>query len=272
MKKKAYLIFLFFFASNYLFSFQIDTFSVFSFSMNKEIKNIVIKPDFHKNKKDIPVVYLLHGAYGNYTDWTSKTKGLGEYSDNNNIIIVCADGGYNSWYFDSPIDKNYMYETYIVNELIPFVDSNYNTSKEKNYRAISGLSMGGHGAFYIAFKNPNLFAAAGSMSGGLDIRPFFKNWDIKDRIGSIKKYPNNWEKFTVINLTDKIKEKKIELIFDCGKDDFFFDVNIAFHEKLKADKIIHTFNIKEGGHDWVYWNNSVYDHLNFFTELFKFAR
>jgi S-formylglutathione hydrolase FrmB len=141
MKKKAYLIFLFFFTSNYLFSFQIDTLSVFSFSMNKEIKNIVIKPDFHKNKKDIPVVYLLHGAYGNYTDWTSKTKGLGEYSDNNNIIIVCPDGGYNSWYFDSPIDKNYMYETYIVNELIPFVDSNYNTSKERNYRAISGLSM-----------------------------------------------------------------------------------------------------------------------------------
>ncbi len=240
--------------------------------MNKEIKNIVISPDFHKSKKDLPVVYLLHGAYGNYTDWTSKTNGLGEYSDINNIVLVFPDGGKNSWYFDSPIDKTYKYETYIVLELIPFVDSIYNTSKKGDFRAISGLSMGGHGAFYIAFKNPNLFVAAGSMSGGLDIRPFFKNWNIKDRLGPIKEYPHNWEKFTVINLIDEIKEKKIDLIFDCGKDDFFYDVNIAFHEKLKAKQISHIFNIKEGGHNWDYWNNSVFDHLNFFTDLFKFAR
>ena len=240
--------------------------------MNKEIRNIVITPDFHKVKKDLPVVYLLHGAYGNYTDWTSKTKGLGEYCDINNIVLVFPDGGKNSWYFDSPIDKTYKYETYLTLELIPFVDSVYNTSKERSFRAISGLSMGGHGAFYIAFKNPNLFCAAGSMSGGLDIRPFFKNWNIKDRLGPIKEYPHNWEKFTVINLIDEIKEKKIDLIFDCGNDDFFYDVNIAFHEKLKSNKIKHTFNIKEGGHDWDYWNNSVFDHLIFFTDLFKFAK
>ena len=87
------------------------------------------------------------------------------------------------------------------------------------------------------------------------------SWDALELIKEV------FESFEV-----KSAKKKIELIFDCGKDDFFFDVNIAFHEKLKADKIIHTFNVKEGGHDWVYWNNSVYDHLNFFTELFKFAR
>ncbi|MEE9361187.1 MAG: alpha/beta hydrolase-fold protein [Cellulophaga sp.] len=67
------------------------------------------------------------------------------------------------------------YETYIAKELIEAVDSNYNTDTTKSSRAISGLSMGGHGAFYLAFKHQDVWGATGSMSGGLDIHPFPKN-------------------------------------------------------------------------------------------------
>ena len=240
--------------------------------MNKIIKNIVIVPDGHNQFNKVPVVYLLHGAYGNYTDWTSKTKGLENYCDANNIMIVCPDGGYNSWYFDSPIDSSYLYETYITKELIYYIDKNYYTRVDKESRAISGLSMGGHGALYLAFRNLQVFGSAGSMSGGLDIRPFYKEWNISDRLGDIRKFPENWEKNTVINYVDSLKKTNLNLIIDCGKDDFFLEVNENFHKNLTENNIDHVYKIKEGRHNWHYWNKSVYDHLNFFNNFFNFAR
>jgi len=76
-----------------------------------------------------------------------------------------------SWYFDSPIDKEMNYETYVSKELIGAIDTKYNTLANRESRAITGLSMGGHGAFYLAFRHQDIWGAAGSMSGGLDIRP-----------------------------------------------------------------------------------------------------
>ena len=64
------------------------------------------------------------------------------------------------------------YETYISKELISTIDKQYNTLAKNTSRAITGLSMGGHGAFYLAFRHPDIWGAAGSMSGGVDIRPF----------------------------------------------------------------------------------------------------
>ena len=272
MIKKIAFFFLAFSFSNSLFSYKIDTVEIYSSSMNKFIKNIVIVPDNHNQFNKVPVVYLLHGAYGNYTDWTSKTNGLENFCDINNMIIVCPDGGYNSWYFDSPIDSTYLYETYISHELISFIDDNYHTKKNKENRAITGLSMGGHGALYIAFRNSEVFGSAGSMSGGLDIRPFHKEWNLSDRLGSIKKFPENWEKNTVINYIDSLKKIDLNLIIDCGKDDFFLEVNQKFHINLVENKIDHIYNLKEGSHNWSYWNKSVYDHLNFFKKFFNFAR
>jgi len=268
MIKKGYILILLIFISFQADASKLDTLSVLSESMGISINNIIIKPDSYQELDKMPVVYLLHGAYGDYTDWTSKVKGLGDFCDNNDIMIVCPDGGYNSWYFDSPIDSDFQYESYIVRELIPYVDSLYSTSKEREKRAITGLSMGGHGAFYLAFRNPNLFGSAGSMSGGLDIRPFHREWNISDRIGAIKKNPENWENNTVINLIENLNRVDINLIFDCGKDDFFFDVNNAFHNKLLNYNIAHIYNIKEGGHNWQYWNKSVFEHLDFFNEYF----
>ena len=59
------------------------------------------------------------------------------------------------------------------------------------------------------------------MSGGVDIRPFPKNWEIAKRLGTIEQYPQNWEKNTVINLVDLLKGGNLKIIFDCGVDDFF---------------------------------------------------
>ena len=256
--------------SPFLSASTVDTVMIMSNSMEKFIPNIVITPDNYSTQKDgFSVLYLLHGADGNYSDWLSNAPVIKEYADRYNIIIVCPDGGINSWYFDSPIDNKMKYETYISKELIRTIDKQYNTLAKKTCRAITGLSMGGHGAFYLAFKHPDVWGAAGSMSGGVDIRPFPDNWDIRKRLGRYSHHKENWEKNTVINMVYMLNGKNLKLIFDCGVDDFFFDANNRLHNKLAERKIPHEYIERPGSHNWNYWSNSIKYQLMFFSDYFK---
>ncbi|MDH5474625.1 MAG: esterase family protein [Cyclobacteriaceae bacterium] len=249
---------------------QVDTLLVASKSMNKSIPNIVIVPDSYSNNKvGFPVVYLLHGADGNYTNWLSKVPDIKKYSDQYNIIIVCPDGGHNSWYFDSPINPQMKYETYLAKELIEKVDENYNTIDNRTGRAITGLSMGGHGAFYLAFKHQDIWGAAGSMSGGVDLRPFPANWDISKQLGDYSKHPSNWEENSIINLVYLLKGDNLKLIFDCGTNDFFYEVNKQLHQKLMNRNIPHDYTERSGSHNWAFWSNSIKYQVLYFDIYFN---
>lgn len=249
---------------------KIDTIQVFSSSMNKNIKTCVIVPDNYKKSKDrFPVVYLLHGYSGNYRSWAKDFKDLGKQVDQYGFIAIGVDGNYSSWYFDSPIDPSFKYETYVINELVPFIDKNYKTISKREGRAITGLSMGGHGALYLSFKHQDIFGAAGSMSGGVDFRPFPENWDIKKRLGSIADFPENWDKNTVTNMLDLVKDNNLKLIIDCGVDDFFMEVNRKLHQKMLALKINHDYIERPGEHNLAYWENSLKFQLLFFNNFFK---
>ena len=139
----------------------------------------------------------------------------------------------------------------------------------KNNRAITGLSMGGHGALSLAIKHQDVFGAAGSMSGGLDLRPFPGNWDISKRLGSYEKYPQRWNDNSVTELIPLLSSRQLALIIDCGKDDFFYQVNKEFHEKLIYFNIPHDFIIRPGVHNWAYWANSIGFQLQFFNNYFN---
>ncbi|UFH34458.1 alpha/beta hydrolase [Flavobacterium acetivorans] len=269
MKKIIYvtlLVFMFFSAK----AAKVDTLDVFSVSMNKNIKTCVITPDsYKKSKKNFPVVYLLHGYSGNYATWVKSFKEVAQQADKYGFIVIGVDGNYSSWYFDSPIDPDFKYETYIIDELVPFIDKKYKTIASREGRAISGLSMGGHGALYLSFKHQDVFGAAGSMSGGVDFRPFPGNWDIKKRLGSITDFPENWDKNTVVNMLELVKSNKLNLIIDCGVDDFFIDVNRQLHEKMLALKINHDYIERPGKHNMEYWENSLKFQLLFFHDFFN---
>jgi len=238
--------------------------------MSKSISNIVIIPDSYTTQKEsFSVLYLLHGAGGDHTNWLTKVPAIKSYADQYNMIIVCPDGSPNSWYFDSPVDETMKYETYLSEELIDIIDKKYNTSTEKSGRAITGLSMGGHGAFYLAFKHQDIWGAAGSMSGGVDIRPFPNNWGLSERLGSYSENKANWEENTVINLVYKLKGDHLKLIFDCGTSDFFYGANQRLHEKLLERNIPHDYTERPGNHNWDYWSNSIKYHLLFFNDFFN---
>ena len=92
--------------------------------------------------------------------------------------------------------------------------------------------MGGHGALYLAFRHQDIFGAAGSMSGGVDIRPFPNNWDLEKRLGKQSEYPERWEQHTVIELLHLLTPNSLKLIIDCGTEDFFYEVNKKLHDCL----------------------------------------
>ena len=263
------LLFLVFFSAK---AAKVDTIQVFSASMKKNIKTCVITPKgYKKSNKKFPVVYLLHGYSGNYGTWVKSFKEVANQVDKYGFIVIGVDGNYSSWYFDSPIDPTFKYETYIIDELVPYIDKKYKTIASPAGRAISGLSMGGHGALYLSFKHQDVYGAAGSMSGGVDIRPFSENWDIKKRLGAITDFPENWYKNTVINMLNLVENNKLKLIIDCGVDDFFIDVNRKLHDKMLTLKINHDYIERPGKHNIDYWENSLKFQLLFFNNFFKEA-
>lgn len=267
---KILFTFILFITFSILHAATVDTVSIWSNSMHKNVKCVVIAPDAYTHSaKPFPVVYLLHGYSGNYSDWVSKAPDLLRMIDEDSVLVVCPDGAFGSWYFDSPIDTTMKYETNVSAEIPAFIDAHYRTVKDRNARAITGLSMGGHGALYLAIKHKDFFGAAGSMSGGVDIRPFPDNWDIKKYLGDLKTHPDNWNNNTVINLVDQLQNNELSIIFDCGVDDFFLQVNRNLHQKLVDKKIAHDYTERPGGHEWKYWNNAIKYQLLFFKEFFR---
>lgn len=250
---------------------KVDTVLTRSASMKKDIKAVVILPDSYDGRQEYPVIYLLHGHGGSYSDYIKKIPAIKGSVDLHQVIIICPDGK-SSWYLDSPVDKAWRYETYVATELPKWVDQNYKTIKDRKGRAIMGLSMGGHGALSLAIKHQDVFGAAGSMSGGLDLRPFPANWNIVDRLGSQSEYPERWKDNSVMEMVPLLSTKKLSLIIDCGESDFFYPVNKAFHEKLSYYNIPHDFIARPGAHNWDYWSNALQYQLLYFSRYFQGAK
>lgn len=250
----------------------VDTIQVYSESMQKNIKAVVVTPDNYSSASELPVVYLLHGYSGNYRHWISKVKGVEKSADIYNFIIVCTDGGYGSWYWDSPVDPKSQYETFVSSELIKAIDSKYKTIKNRKGRGITGLSMGGHGGLYLGIRHQDVFGAAGNMSGGVDIRPFPNNWEMAKRLGTYAEQPERWEKNTVINQLHLLTPNSLALIIDCGTEDFFFKVNENLHQQLLYRNIPHDYITRPGGHTWPYWTNAVKYQMLFMSNYFNSAK
>lgn len=268
--RKRLLLFFFSFAF-YLQGYcgHVDTLRIYSPAMHKYIPCVVIVPDRYDHSKDrYPVLYLLHGYSGNYLNWITQVPELKDYTDEFQMIVVCPDGGYSSWYFDSPVDSSMRYESFMTKILVPAIDSAYRTLADRSHRAICGLSMGGHGAMYLAIRHTHLYGAVAAISGGVDIRPFPNNWDIKKRLGNIKTHRANWEKNTVINLVDTLKNGTLKIALDDGVNDIFIKVNRALHQKLLRLGIDHDYTERPGKHNWDYWRNAIAYEMLFFRKFF----
>ena len=251
---------------------SVDTIQMQSEFLKKAVKFVIIQPNRPSQQNDAqnryPVVYLLNGYDGNYAQWIKTAPQLAKTADDLKIIFVCPDGGKSSWYFDSPIDSTSQYESYITKELVPYIDANFSTKADPKSRAITGLSMGGHGALYLAIRHSDIFGAAGSTSGGVDFRAFQNRWDIKKALGEYEQNKERWYEYTVMRQVELLKNNQLALIIDCGVDDFFMPVNRALHEKLLQLKIDHDYIERPGEHNHIYWGNSIDFQILFFHHFF----
>lgn len=247
----------------------VDTVWVESKTMKQSYRCVVITPSVNHNEQArFPVTYLLHGYSGWYANWIIRVPSLQQYADQFRMIIVCPEGK-NNWYMDSPVNDSIRWETYIAKEIPAYVDAHYPTIAQRNARAITGLSMGGHGGLYLGLRNAGTFGACGSMSGGVDLRPFKKNWELNKLLGDSTHYAQHWEDYSVINLIDHYPKDTVAMMIDCGVDDFFFNVNQALHKKLLSLKIPHDYITRPGRHDWKYWSNAIAYQLLFFHRYFN---
>ena len=265
------------------FAATVDTLDIPSLVMKKTYKATIVLPaSYSKNKKSYPVLYLLHGGYGHFNDWLLKTPDkmlVQNIADQYNFIIVMPEGEVFSYYIDSPVDKGSQFETYITKEVIEKIDNSFRTIKDRKGRAITGLSMGGYGALYLSARHPDLFCAAGSMSGALN--PDMQAWKLpEDARKNIKKAFENilgpietnqqvYANASVINMADKIKSENIKLIFDDGVDDFLIEANRELHRRLVYNGTPHDYSERPGSHTWTYWQNSLPYHALFFSNVFK---
>lgn len=249
---------------------SVDTVLVKSASMNKEVKVVYIVPDKAQgeNAQACPVIYLLHGHGNNHRCWIGIKPELPQIADEKGIIFACPDGK-KSWYWDSPKNPDYRYETFISQELPAYTDSHYATIADRKGRAITGLSMGGHGAMWNALRHKEVFGAVGSTSGGVDIRPFPKNWNMYKQLGEYESNKEVWDAHTVVNQLDKIENGDLAIIVDCGEGDFFLDVNKDLHRRLLERGIDHDFITRPGAHNQRYWNNSIDYQILFFEKFFR---
>lgn len=258
----------------YLLAADVDTIQIYSRSMQKSIPAVVVTPDGYSSQpmQRYPVVYLLHGAGGSYSNWIKKVPAIRALADQYQAIIVCPDGASTSWYFDSPIDSGFRYETHVAREVPNHIDSAYRTINERRARAITGLSMGGHGALFIAFRHADRFSIAGSMSGALHVSVIRKGYNVEKRLGDTVVNAAYWRDWSVLNVIEQYPKDSLSILIDCGTEDRVIPMNRAVHEKMLKLKIPHEYLERPGEHNWPYWENAIQYQMMYINQQFRKKR
>ncbi|MBA2379966.1 MAG: esterase family protein [Blastocatellia bacterium] len=238
--------------------------------MGREMPYRVILPvDYDKNKDmRYPVIYLLHGLTGRFSNWTEASK-LIEHANGYPFIIVTPEGE-NGWYSDSVTNANDKFESYIIGELIPEVETRYRVRQGRESRVIGGLSMGGYGAVKFGLKYPDKFILAGSFSGALGAASLSERTagpaigrsldQIFGGADSGSRKANDI--FAIIRDVSPEKIKSLPFLYiDCGTEDFLFQNNREFISLLVEKKVPHEFRQLPGAHNWEYWNRQVQEFL-----------
>lgn len=242
---------------------------------------IYLPPDYETSQRSYPVLYLLHGAGDDQTGWVQfgevlriADKAILEGTATPMIIVMPDANTGVRGYFNDPKGE-WRYEDFFFDELMPHVEKTYRIKAEKRFRAVAGLSMGGGGSFMYALHRPDLFSSACPLSastGPLDIegaRRFLERIGYKNPTEQeLETYYKRHSALELINTMDAEEIKKVRWYIDCGDDDFLYEGNSLVHIALKKKEVPHEFRIRNGGHTWTYWRESLPTVLSFVSDAF----
>ena len=283
MRNTLNLLILFLLSINCIFA-QSQVFD--NLKMSSEILNmdrnyaIYLPPDYETSSRSYPVLYLLHGLGDDQTGWIQfgEVKKIADNAIINGeatpMVIVMPDANTGEvGYFNIP-SKNWMYEDFFFNELMPHVESKYRIKSDKRFRAISGLSMGGGGTLTYALHRPDLFSAAAPLSsatGSTDVEESLKRIRrygfefTRDEMQSLLKANHPLELIKDISLN---KLNSVRWYIDCGDDDYLFEDNSLLHIAFSKRGINHEYRVRDGAHTWTYWRESLPTVLEFVSQGF----
>jgi putative tributyrin esterase len=232
--------------------------------------NVILPVGYDQSARRYPVLLLLHGLTGHYSDWVLNTNVV-LYARKYPLIIVMPEGG-DGWYTNG-VAPNTKYEDYIFKEMIPYVNSHYRTLPETRSWTVAGLSMGGYGAMKFALKYPDKFAVAASMSGALSA-PEWKDAEM----GTWQPVPISLHAIfgpegapahaanSLPVLLDQAKGPLPFLYLDCGTEDGLLATNRKFADLLQSKKIAHEYRERPGIHDWIEWDHQIREVLELIAE------
>lgn len=215
----------------------------------------------------VRVIYMLHGAFGNHTNYNERTKTI-EYlnkfnSDNDKKLIAVFVDGFNSFY----IDKNIKIESAIMEDLIPQFEKENNLNINKDRRYIAGISMGGYGAINLSFKHSDIFSKVFAISpvlaDELDPKVGIGSWNIfKNDNGEFDK--EAYQAYHPLTNFEDNKEvlSDLEIYLVTGNQDKTVPIEYAkkFLEKVKG-KVKIKENFIDGDHNWQFWDAQIKDIL-----------
>ena len=235
-----------------------------SVSLGRETHYSILLPKGYANSnRRYPVLYLLHGLYGNDRNWIARTD-LAHYAESLGLIIVMPDGG-DSWYTNSATNPQDNYEDYIAKDIVSEIDAKYRTIPIREDRFVAGLSMGGYAAMKLALKYPQQYSLAASLSGAFDAPTDLDQTDeyraklleVFGPSGSQTRAENN-----VYLLLDNSDATKLPYLFlSCGTGDQFLVANRDFVSLLQKRKADYEYHEMPGAHEWTYWNTHIQDLL-----------
>lgn len=223
----------------------------------------------HTQKYDyeagLPVIYLLHGAYGDAFSWL-RFSNIDRYAQDRGIAVVMAEGGMS---FYQNLKDGRRFEDFFAKELPQFVTSVFPVSKKREDTFIGGFSMGGYGAWYLGLKYPERYAGTASMSGALDLPGLYAANGKKPKE---ENNPFNWENAfgeTLVHLEGS--DRDLLSLYDrdaaagtvpamyqaVGYDDFLYEPNQKIRKELEKRKAPLFYEEGEGGHEWNFWDRHV---------------
>jgi len=242
---------------------------------------IYLPPDYESSQRSYPVLYLLHGAGDDQTGWVQFGEVL-HIADQcirqgtaTPMIIVMPDANTGRRGYFNDMKGEWRYEDFFFEELMPYVEQTFRIKKEKRYRAVAGLSMGGEGTFVYALRHPELFSSACPLSAATgplsmdDMKNYLQRRGIADASpAEMEAYYKRHSVLELISAMPNDQKRAVRWYIDCGDDDFLYEGNSLVHIAMRKKEIPHEFRIRDGGHTWTYWRTSLPAVLSFVSDAF----
>ena len=217
-------------------------------------------------QKPLKTLYLLHGIFGNYTDWVNGTR-IQAWAEANDLAVIMPSGE-NRFYLDDE-KSGELYGEFIGKELVEFTRKLFPLSDKREDTFIAGLSMGGYGAIRNGLKYAENFGCVIGLSAAL-VHDTWKDADNSAPIFTFRRiyYEAIFGEYDKVKGSDKdpkalllkLKEEGRpvpKMYLCCGTEDGLVTANRDFRDFLNENGVDLTYVEGPGKHDWVFWDTYI---------------